>query len=184
MKHARSPSKSLRELMFTTTSVDNLPTGVEAFQPLLELHELGTLIFDMSLEDFEDKTLGKWASAWPNLKTFELCSDGYFITLSGIIKLLQLCRDLKKLTLGFDASELYFIPEIPSTPSLCHYLKDWDISGTQVHQYTFNPVMDILRWVFLNLVDIKSRSDDVQDLPSEVLPHTLERVSRERPCQW
>ena len=184
MKHARSPSKSLRELMFTTTSVDNLPTGVEAFQPLLELHELETLIFDMSLEDFEDKTLGKWASAWPNLKTFELCSDGYFITLSGIIKLLQLCRDLKKLTLGFDASELYFIPEIPSTPSLCHYLKDWDISGTQVHQYTFNPVMDILRWVFLNLVDIKSRSDDVQDLPSEVLPHTLERVSRERPCQW
>lgn len=63
-------------------------------------------------------------------------------------------------------------------------LKDWDISGSQVSQYTLDPVMDILRWLFIDLEDIKSRSDDVEfDLPSEVLPHTLERVSRQR-TQW
>ena len=181
MKHARSPSSSLRELMFAVTSIDFPPTGVEAFQPLLELHGLETLIFDMPLEDFEDETLSNWASAWPNLKTFELSSSEYFITLSGIIKFLQLCRDLKKLKLGFDANEWSFIPEMPPTPSLCHCLKDWDISGSQVSQYTLDPVMDILRWVFMDLEDIKSRSDDVEfDIPSEVLPHTLERVLQVR----
>ena len=185
VKHARSPSTSLRELLITALPINVLPTGVKAFHPLLGLHGLETLIFIIPLEDFEDETLGDWASAWPNLKTFELTSSESFITLSGIIKLLQLCRGLKKLKLGFDASELYFIPEIPGppTPSLCHRLKDWDISRTQVSQYTLGPVMDILRWVFLDLESIKSCSADVEDLPSEVLPHTLKRISRERP-RW
>jgi len=181
MNHARSPSTSLQKLSFIAGDIELLPTVVSGFQPLLELHGLETLIFNMPLEDFEDETLSDWASAWPNLKTFELSSSEYFITLSGIIKLLQLCRDLKKLKLGFDARELYLVPKIPPTPSLCHCLKDWDISGSQVSQYTLDPVMDILRWLFIDLEDIKSRSDDVEfDLPSEVLPHTLERVSRQR----
>jgi hypothetical protein len=182
MKHARSPSSSLRELMFAVTSIDFPPTGVEAFQPLLELRGLETLIFDIPLEDFEDETLGNWASAWPNLKTFELSSSEYFITLSGIIKLLQLCRDLKKLKLGFDASELYLIPEIPPTPPLSHGLKDWDIAESDVTRYTLERVIDILSWVFIDLEDVKSRSDDLEDLPSEVLPYTLKRISREREC--
>jgi hypothetical protein len=94
MKHARSPSSSLRELMFGVTSIDFLPTGVEAFQPLLQLHGLDTLIFDMPLKDFDDKTLGKWASAWPNLKTFELSSSEHLITLYGIIPTLSRSQEV------------------------------------------------------------------------------------------
>lgn len=49
--------------------------------------------------------------------------------MSGVKAFLQLCWDLKDLTLAFDATKLHssLIPENLPTPSLRHGLKDRDI---------------------------------------------------------
>jgi hypothetical protein len=182
VKHARSPSSTLRSFIFIgncSRCSDISPTGADAFQPLLALPQLETLVFNMHLDEFDDQSLIKWATAWSNLKIFKMKSsnrDPIMITLSGIKTLLQLCRNLKNLTLSFDASKLDLIPEIPSTtPSLCHGLKDWDISVSRVTPATLGPVMAVLSWVFLDVSDVKScmGSTDV----SEVLPQSLERIA-------
>jgi len=179
VKHARSPSSSLRTLLFIRKSSEVfLPTEVEAFQPLLGLHGLEILVFDIPLSDFDDQTLIKWAKAWSNLKTLKVRpSQGNSITLSGVISLLQLCRDLKNLVLAFDATKLDLIPEIPPTPSLRHGLKDWDISGSQVTPDTLGPVIAVLSWVFLDMWDVKCRGQVADEAASEVLLHSLERMA-------
>ena len=110
-----------------------------------------------------------------------LISVKNLITLCGVKALLQRCRDLKKLTLPFDTSVLDSIPEIPSTPSLRHGLREWDITGSLVTPDTLGPVIAILSWVFFDMWDVKSRSTTEFDMEledSEVLPHTLGRVAR------
>ena len=177
---------SLRTLSFTTWSreVSLIKyTEVNAFQPLLALHGLETLVLELHFYNLDDETLIKWANAWPNLKTFKvsMTSVKNLITLRGVKALLQHCRDLKTLTLSFDASELDSIPEIPSTPSLRHGLKDWDIAISLVTPDTLGPVIAILSWVFFDMWDVKSRSTaefDIELEDSEVLPHTLGRVAR------
>jgi hypothetical protein len=177
VKHARSPSSSLRTLLFIGKSSKVLPTEVEAFQPLLGLHGLEILVFNIPLSGFDDQTLIKWANAWSNLKTFKVRSHGDSITMSGVITLLQLCRDLKNLALAFNATELDLIPEIPPTPSRRHGLKDWDISGSQVTPDTLGPVIAVLSWVFLDMWDVKCRSQVAGEVASEVLLHSLERIA-------
>ncbi|KIM43882.1 hypothetical protein M413DRAFT_434933 [Hebeloma cylindrosporum] len=74
VKHACSPSSSLRSVSFIgRLSNDILPgrIDVEAFQPLLALRRLETLVIDIALEGFDDQTLIKWATAWSNLQTFK-----------------------------------------------------------------------------------------------------------------
>ena len=93
---------------------------------------------------------------------------------------LQLCRDLKNLALEFDApTKLDFIPEIPPTPPLRHGLKDWDISGSQVTPNTLGPVIAVLSWVFLDMWDVKCRSQVEGEAAraSEGLLHSLERIA-------
>ena len=182
-KHARSPSSTLRTLLFIGKSSDVSPAEVEAFQPLLELRGLETLVFDIPFNDFNDHTLIKWARAWSNLKTFEVeasksSRDSTMITLFGVKTLFQLCPDLKYLTLAFDATKLDLVPEIPTTPSLCHGLKNWDITVSQVNSATLGPALAILNWVFLDTWHIKSRRFPMtDDMASEVLPYSLERIA-------
>ena len=98
------------------------------------------------------------------------------ITLSGIKTLLQLCRNLKNLTLSFNASELDLVPEVPTTPSLCHGLKDWDISVSRVTPATLGPVMAVLSWMFLDMWSVNSRRRQMDSTDaSEVLPQSVER---------
>ena len=179
VKHARSPSSSLRTLLFIGRSPEFLPTDVEAFQPLLGLRGLENLVFAIPLSEFDDQTLIKWAKAWSNLKTFKAPFHGGSVTLSGVVTLLQLCRDLKNLALEFDATKLDFIPEIPPTPPLRHGLKDWDISGSQVTPNTLGPVIAVLSWVFLDMWDVKCRSQVEGEAAraSEGLLHSLERIA-------
>lgn len=176
-KHPRSPLSSLRTLSFISRTSDFLPT--EAFQLLLTLGGLETLVFDRLLYIFDDSTLIKWANAWSNLKTFEVTSRKHFVTLHGVVTLLQLCRDLKYLTLSFDASKLDLIPEIPTTPCLRHGLKNWDISVSQVTPDTLGPVMAVLNWVFLDMRHVKSRRWQIGPSASELLPQSLERIAAE-----
>jgi len=152
VKHARSPSGSLRSFIFIgncSQCSDVSPTGADAFQPLLVLPQLETLVFNMHLCELDDQTLIKWAGAWSNLKTFKMkTSIRDTITLSGIKTLFQLCRNLENLSLSFDASKLDLIPKIPSTtPSLpwpqgLGYLC---FSGDSSY---VGPVMAVLSWVF------------------------------------
>jgi hypothetical protein len=102
-------------------------------------------------------------------KTFKVRSHGDSITMSGVITLLQLCRDLKNLALAFNATKLDLIPEIPPTPSLRHGLKHWDISGSLVTPDTLGPVIAVLSWVFLDMWDVKCRSQVAGEAASEVL---------------
>ena len=179
--HARSPSSTLRTFSFIGGSSDVLPTEVEAFQPLFALRGLETLVFDLPLIGFDDQTLIKWARAWPNLKIFRVgasSEDDSMITLFGVRELLQLRPDLKSLTLPFHATELDSVPEIPTTPSLHHGLKDWDIANSQVNSSTLSPVLAILNWVFLDMWRVKSRRFEMaDDAVSEVLPHSLVQVA-------
>ena len=81
-----------------------------------------------------------------------------------------------------NATKLDLIPEIPSTLSLHHSLKDWDISGPQVTPDTLGPVIAILSWVFLDMWDVKYRSQVVagkaaSDLSAIALSRTNNRYS-------
>ena len=81
-----------------------------------------------------------------------------------------------------DATKLDLIPEIPSTLSLRHSPKDWDISGPQVTPDTLGPVIAILSWVFLDMWDVKYRSQVVageaaSDLSAIALSRTNNRYS-------
>ena len=188
-KHARSPSSTLRTLLFISNSSAVSSTEVEAFQPLLALRGLETLVFDIPLNGFDDSTLIKWARTWSNLKTFrvepssEVYGEDSTITLFGVRELFQLCPDLKSLTLSFDASELHLVPEIPTTPSLRHGLKDWDIDVSEVTSATLDPVLAVLNWVFLDMWDVRARRFNLAySIASEALPHSLGRVAaKERP---
>ena len=178
--HARSPLSTLRTLLFISKSYFS-STEVEAFQPLLALRGLETLVFDIPLIGFGDQILIKWARAWSNLKTFRVefsSGDDSPITLFGMRELFQCCPDLKSLTLSFDATELDSVPEIPMTPSLHHGLKDWDITYSQVNPATVGPVLAILNWVFLDMWHVKSRRFGMaNNADSEVLPHSVEQVA-------
>ena len=62
MKHPRSPSSSLRTLSFTTRCGDASfikYTEVNAFQPLLALHGLETLVLELHFYNLDDETLIK-----------------------------------------------------------------------------------------------------------------------------
>ena len=81
-----------------------------------------------------------------------------------------------------NATKLDLIPEIPSTLSLRHSLKDWDISGPQVTPDTLGQVIAILSWVFLDMWDVKYRSQVVageaaSDLSAIALSRTNNRYS-------
>jgi hypothetical protein len=76
-----------------------------------------------------------------------------------------------------DATKLDSIPEIPPTPSLRHGLKHWDISGSQVTPDTLGPVIAVLIEVFLDMWDVKCRSQVAGEVASEVLLHSLERIA-------
>lgn len=149
----------------------------DAFHQLLALHGLETSV--LNVRDFNDETLIKWASASANFKNFKalVTSVKNLITLGGVKTLLQRCRDLKKLSLCFDASELDLIPKIPPTPSPRHGLKGWDIAVSLVTPDALGPVIAILSWVFLDIRDVKSCNDQMKLKLSEVLvlPHTLKR---------
>jgi len=178
--HARSPSNTLRTLSFINKS-DVSSIEVESLQPLLALRGLETLVFDIPLIEFNDHTLIKWARAWSNLKTFKVeasSGDDIMITLFGVKMLFQLCPDLKNLSLAFIATELDSVPEIPLAPPLCHGLEDWNVAVSQVTPATLGPVLAILNWVFLDMLDVKSRRSKMADnAVSELLPRSLERVT-------
>ena len=137
VKHARSPSI-------------RLPTDVFIYWPKVlrrfphrrwsiptTLDPAWTGDFGIQCE-FNDQTLIKWAKAWSNLKISKrrLYHDNPVRDKDTPLAeaLPQLCRNLKNLTLSFDASKLDLIPEILTMPRLGHGLKggdDWDISVSQ-----------------------------------------------------